>query len=982
MMSDSFEAGATSTVRRHYNKVMRIREPHSNPWRPAVLLLLASLPACAPALRSEDPAPSRREWVLATLDGMSLEEKAAQMIAVRAFGRYYHPRSAEYLELVGLVRDLAVGGVVVFSSEVESLPRLLNRLQSQAEVPLLVSADMERSIGFRIASGPVSLPYAMAIGATRSTEAARFAGRLTAREGRALGIHQALAPVVDVNVNPANPVIHVRSYGEDPDLVASLAAAYVEGVHEGGLLATAKHFPGHGDTTVDSHLALPTIAADRERLDAVELAPFRRVIAAGVDAVMAGHLAVPSLDGSEAPATLSPAVIDGLLRREMGFDGLILTDAMEMDGVGGTWSGAAAVRAVAAGADMVLLPPDPAVAIRSIVRAVAEGEITEDRLDRSVARILETKARLGLHRRRLVDLDAVSRGVADPEDVERALDVARGSITVVKNDGGVLPLRADRPLRLLHLTLASDLTSRELGEVPEEELEARRIETSSRLLGREVSPETVDEIVEEASGSTHVLITALIRPGGLAPAQARLVERLASAGRPVILVSFGSPYLLTELPEVPVYVAAYGAASASQKAAVGALFGEFPIRGKLPVTLPGLFPFGHGLEIPKYEMTLRKEPADLFVEVDRILEDAVARKAFPGAVVAVGHRDALVHVAAFGRQTYEADAPAVTPDTIYDVASLTKVVATTTMAMILVDEERLDLDAPVASFLPRFVGRDKEAVTVRHLLTHSSGLDWWAPLYEEARGREAYLERIQAMDLVYEPGAKSLYSDLGLILLGELLERVAGRPLDVFVGERVFAPLGMSDTLYRPEKELLPRIAPTERDDWRGRLVHGEVHDENAYALGGVAPHAGLFSTAEDLARFARMIMAGGVFEHRRIVSRPTVERFVRRAGVPGSTRALGWDTKSSEGSSAGTLFSSSSFGHTGFTGTSMWIDPERELFLILLTNRVHPTRENTLIRQVRPAVADAVIRALEGSSDVSDRSDVSDKSDKSAEQS
>lgn len=343
--------------------------------------------------------------------------------------------------------------------------------------------------------------------------------------------------------------------------------------------------------------------------------------------------------------------------------------------------------------------------------------------------------------------------------------------------------------------------------------------------------------------------------------------------------------------------------------------------------------------------------------VDRLLEDFRARGAFPGGVLAVGHQGTLVHLHPFGRLTHDAGASQVTEDTLYDLASLTKVVATTTMAMILVDEGRLDLDRPVQEFLPGFLGPGKEAVKVRHLLSHSSGLDAVAPLYRELRGREAFVERIQAMDLVYPAGSRSTYSDLGVILLGEILERVAGRPLEAFVRERIFAPLEMRETLFKPPPELRPRIAPTEFDPWRGRLVHGEVHDENAFAMGGVAPHAGLFGTAGDLARFAQMLLNGGVFAGRRIVSRETVEVFTRRAGIPGSDRALGWDTKSAEGSSAGILFSPRSFGHTGFTGTSMWIDPERQLFVILLTNRVHPTRENQLIREARPAVADAVVR-------------------------
>jgi CubicO group peptidase (beta-lactamase class C family) len=328
-------------------------------------------------------------------------------------------------------------------------------------------------------------------------------------------------------------------------------------------------------------------------------------------------------------------------------------------------------------------------------------------------------------------------------------------------------------------------------------------------------------------------------------------------------------------------------------------------------------------------------------------------------VLAVGHRGALVHLHAFGRLTYDADAPPVTADTLYDLASLTKVVATTTMAMILVDEGKLDLDRPVGELLPGFRGPGKEAVTVRHLLTHSSGLPATAPLFREIQGREAYLERIQALDLTDPAGSRSVYSDLGIILLGEILERAAGEPLEAFVRDRVFVPLGMRDTRFRPPPELRPRIAPTELDPWRGRLLQGEVHDENAFAMGGVAPHAGLFGTARDLARFAQMLLNRGTFNGRRLVSRETVDLFTRRAGIPGSDRALGWDTKSAEGSSAGTLFSPRSFGHTGFTGTSVWIDPERRLFVILLTNRVHPTRENNLIREARPAVADAVVRGL-----------------------
>lgn len=970
----------------------------SRPSRPSVIglalvtvTMAASLSGCVTTAASREgpgmtrPDQGTDDWATRALASMTLRQKAAQMIMVRAYGRHRHPDSPEYRELLASVTELGVGGIVLFDSDLESIPRLLDTLQEAARIPLLVAADLEGGLAFRVRRGASRLPNAMAIGATRSREAARFAGELTGREARAVGINWLLAPVVDVNNNPANPVINVRSFGEDPALVAGMAVAFIEGARSTGVLTTAKHFPGHGDTTEDSHLALPTVSAERPRLERVELAPFRSTIAAGVDSVMTGHLAVPALDPSGAPASLSERITGDLLRRELAFEGLIVTDAMEMKGVGILWSGGAVVQAVRAGADMVLLPADTRVAIQSIVRAVQEGQLDEARLDMSVRRILTAKQTLGLGRY-LDDANDADDGdggyegggrwdeIARPGDLERIREIAAAAVTLVRNQNALLPLHADRSLRVLHIVLKDTPWRGSRHAVAAAALARRAIETDTRELNPVLLPAEIDDIVAAAASATHVVLSAYVRHGdegsaaGLSASQVELLERLQAAGSAPILVSFGSPYLLTQVPEIGVYICAYGADATTQEATIAAIFGETAMRGKLPVSLPGVSPYGHGIDLPAYAMTLPQASATAagfrpgaMDEVDRVLEDFVEQRAFPGAVVAVGYRGALIHLQAFGKLSYDTDARAVTTDTLYDLASLTKVIATTTMAMILVDEERLDLDAPIQDFLPLFTGEGKEEVTVRHLLTHSSGIDWWAPLYQEIQGKAAYLERIQAMPLVNPPGSKTVYSDLGLILLGEILERVAGDPLGVFAFNRVFKPLGMKSTLYKPGPELLDRIAPTEEDPaWRGRLVHGEVHDENAFALGGVAPHAGLFGTAGDLARLAQMILNGGVFEHRRIVSRATLAEFTQRADIlPDSTRALGWDTKSPEGSSAGTLFSPNSFGHTGFTGTSIWIDPERELFVILLTNRVHPTRDNQLIRKARPAVADAVVRGL-----------------------
>jgi|CXWL01.1.fsa_nt_gi beta-glucosidase-like glycosyl hydrolase/uncharacterized protein YbbC (DUF1343 family) len=930
-------------------------------------------PAAPPAAMGLDTPldPAGRRWVDETFAGLTLRERAAQILFVRAGGPYRPPEAPENRRLRAEIAELGAGGVVLFATELEAVPRHLGDLQRLAKVPLLVASDLERGLSFRVDPGPVPLPSAMAFGATGSEEAATFLGEVTAREARAVGIHWALAPVLDVNNNPANPVINTRSFGEDPELVGRLGAAFVRGARAGGVLTSAKHFPGHGDTATDSHLARPRLEGDRARLDAVELAPFRRAIAAGVDSVMVGHLEAPALDPSLAPATLSRRIATDLLRGELGFEGLIVTDALDMTGLRPAWTGEAVVDAVAAGADVLLLPGDPRVAVEELVRAIGEGRLPAARLDDAVRRLLSAKARLGLHRERMPDPGEIVRQIGRPEDVARARAVAEASITLVRNDGDILPLAVEAPLSLLHIVLSSDFADRAIRGIPEAELRARDVAVETVRLGPEVAESTARRLVERSRASTHVLVSAFVKVTSgkgtvdMVTRQAELLGELAATGVPVIVVSYGSPYLLAQFPRVPVYLCAYGPAELSQRAAVAALFGEVEVRGTLPVTLPGLARAGEGLRRPRRALELTPgRPEDegfrpgAMAEVDALLAGYVAKQAFPGGVVAIGRRGRLVHLSAFGHQSYDPGAPAVTPDTIYDLASLTKVVATTTVAMTLVDEGLLDLDKRVRDYLPAFTGPGKDAVTVRHLLTHSAGIDWWAPLYEDTRGKAEYLRKIQAMPLVSPPGSVMKYSDLGVILLGEILERVSGRNLDDLATERVFAPLGTIDTGFRPTAERKGRIAPTEVVE--GRAVHGEVHDENARALGGLAAHAGLFGTAPDLARFAQMLLWRGVHDHRRIVNRATVDLFTRRAGLPiDSDRGLGWDTKSPTGSSAGALFSARSFGHTGFTGTSIWIDPERELFVILLTNRVHPTRENNLIREVRPALADAVVRGL-----------------------
>ncbi|MGH9812995.1 MAG: serine hydrolase, partial [Candidatus Acidiferrales bacterium] len=671
------------------------------------------------------------------------------------------------------------------------------------------------------------------------------------------------------------------------------------------------------------------------------------------------------------PATFSAKIADGVLRRELGFDGLIITDAMEMSAITArAWPGEAAVRAVEAGHDMILMSPEPEVAFAALVRAVRSGRIDEERLNKSVERILRAKAALGLHRKAQVDTEQLSAALAAPASLEAAQEMADRGVVLLRDDTGLLPIDATRPQRGLLLIVSADPDTFP-GRVLEEEMRPRMDSLLTVRADRlYFKPEEV--MLPSPTLYDWCLIAAIVRVAdrkgnvALPPAHAQLIEQALAAGKPTALVVLGSPYLAERFPQVKTVLLTLSTSDISERSAVRALFGQTEVAGKLPVTIPGVAALGAGVGRPAAPMELvssAPEHAQQFQPVFQLMEKAVADHVFPGGVLAVGYKGRLVALRDFGRMTYDDGADPVAIDTLYDLASLTKVVGTTTMAMMLHERGQLPLDAPVVRYLPEFSsGPDKEAkalISIRHLLTHSSGLPSYFRFFQEAKSREELLKLIYQQPLEYPTGTRSVYSDLGIILLGEVLERASGHSLDAFLRENIFRPMGMSHTLYNPSKNLRDRIPPTEDDrDFRRRLVRGEVHDENAWVMGGVAPHAGLFSTAHDLAAFCQMLLNGGMYAHKRLLRRSSVNLFTARQDIGESSRALGWDTVS-QPSSSGHYFSARAFGHTGFTGTSIWIDPEKELFVVLLTNRVHPTRTNDKIRSFRPVLHDAVVEAL-----------------------
>lgn len=1057
-----------------------------------------------------------------TLAKLTLRQAVAQLVVPWIAGGYASETDPELQELLGWVEQ-GLGGVSISIGVPDAYVAKLNRLQSRALVPLLVTSDFENGgPGMRLnhsyaipsllaQGGGTSFPPTMAFGAAGDEGLAFQYGRVTAEEARAVGVHWLFAPVLDVNSNPANPVIATRSFGEDPETVGRLGAAFVRGARAGGALSTAKHFPGHGDTRTDSHVVLPVVAADRARLDRVELAPFRTAVEAGVDAVMTAHVAVPQVLGDERPATLSPYFMTDVLRDEMGFGGILFTDALRMGAItDGYGAGEAAVLSLEAGSDVLLAPDGIGATIDAVERAVESGRVSRARINQSARRLLEAKARLGLHRERRVDPDAVARRVGTADNRALAERAAARSITLVRDRDGAVPLARG--------TLVTSVTWARDGDL----LAGRTFDAAlGSLAGRvervRVGPETpwpvYDSLLHAVAGLGAADPAAVVVLGVYAPprsgvgatvlpselrAFAEGLDRMRPGG--AVAVSFGGPYVLSAFPGVGSYMVAWGEREVSQRAAARALAGAEAIGGRLPVSIPPLHQVGEGLDRPAVAREvpvaravpdpLREagfvpgaesgpaeqevvpdtaggpgrwrpaEPlppcpdrlstpatgspgtlpptatassgtappsgttvvsgataaaastpppyraedladvfcafagmavsprevdpsrvamnADSLAALDAAIVAALADSAASGAALAVVRRGQLVRLRGYGRLDWDSAAPPATPASIFDLASLTKVVGTTTAAVVLAQRAALALDDPVVRHLPWWDDGDpaKSQVTLRQLLLHRGGLPPFRRFYMEIAGRDAYQDAIGALPLDAPPDASAVYSDIGLMTVGFVAEQVAGQSLDDFLKAEAWGLLGMTDTGFNPPPSRWDRIATTEIDTlYRGYHVHGEVHDENAHAVGGVAGHAGLFSSARDLAVFVQTMLDRGVagpcradadsglpchrprFSPIALFGPGWVDRITRRDS-PESSRALGWDTPSAR-SSAGDWFSARSFGHTGYTGTSIWVDPVLDLGVVLLTNRVNPTRDNVKHIPLRRRVHDLAARSV-----------------------
>ncbi len=931
----------------------------------AATLAVLVLVTCSSQPAAIDSSP----WVRATLKKLTLRQKISQMMVYSMSLSYLPAESARWQEIEDLLNTDGIGFIHVWGGETASALTLLNEMQSRSKVPIMIEADLEYGLQKRFGAG-TQIPWPMALAATGDPKLAFEAGRITAEEGRALGVHLALAPVVDVNNNPSNPIINTRAFSEDPDEVSKYAISFMRGLHSQGMLATAKHYPGHGDTQTDSHISLAQIPSDSTRLWDVELKPFQAIIDAGVDLVMVGHLDAGEFQREPGiPSSLSPYWLQEILRKRQGFKGAIITDAMAMGGITRNFPDRyALIQTIKAGSDIIIQNRNYKGSVDWVEEAVKDGLISESRIDESVVRILTLKQKLGLDKKKTLSLSDMQARLGTQYNKAVSQEIMSKAITLVRDNYDLVPMSMTDSQHVYIIDIRDWANDHDRSTV-QTELQRSLINSSSWILDNSDLASTYDNVLSSIPDSAKVILNIFSRvkmnkDRVLLPAlQSDFVDSLSRKTPHMLVTSLGTPYLIRAFPDIPTYLVTYSSQTVMQRALAQALLGKSNITGKLPITIPDIASRGDGLTRsgrpmatvktmvkPSLQPTILQHvaPEDIGADPGKIMphvNQALAENAWPGGVLLAAKDGKIFIHEYFGDHTYDSDRQTYRGD-IFDLASVTKVIATTSAAMKLYEEGKLHLDTTVVTYLPEFAGSDslndslKQTITIKNLLTHTAGMKPFKRFYlMEPPSMETLIDSVFEAELDTLPGTKYKYSDIGLITLGKVIEKLAGADLKVFTDSVIFEPLAMHATGYLPDQQL-DRIVPTEISDLDSMLVHGFVHDENSHSLGGITGHAGLFATAIDLARFSQMMLNKGTLGDTVIFKPQTIELFTRRANMldDDNSRCLGWDSPS-ENSSGGVYLSSNSFGHTGFTGTSIWIDPDNQMFVILLTNAVHPDR-------------------------------------------
>ncbi|MCF8412502.1 MAG: serine hydrolase [Melioribacteraceae bacterium] len=953
-------------------KVLKIAIPFTAVFLLAVYFFMPEIIGgnSNPSRKVFELSSSEMKWVDSVMTKLTIEEKCAQLIIASASTYMLEDGNEEYFRLENLVKNTKVGGLIFFKGNLKEQVLLTNKLQAFSETPLIIAADYERGLGMRIEDA-VEFPYNMALAATGDTNLTYELAKLTAQEARKIGVHWNFAPIVDVNHDYRNPIINIRSFSENPEIVANHATAYIRGMRDGGMISTAKHFPGHGATDVDSHNEIPTIEQSLDDLELLDIKPFEDAIQAGVHSIMIGHLTIPALEEEESlPATFSKNIITKVLKEKLGFQGLVITDAMNMHSITNNYSHKeAAVKSILAGNDVVLFPADPVEAAQGLIEAVKDETLSQQRIETSLRKLLIAKKWLGLDTLNSVDTTIFQSGLISEYHKNIARQVARKAITLVKNENNLIPINPEKYKKIVSISFLTSYRKKDdlffEKFLPQEIEGVEQYQIVRRSKKRDFR--NARALVDKADLIILPLFISVRSFEGsvdIFDEYKELLKYIFKKNKPTITISLGNPYLLAQLPDVKNYICSFGAVDVSQQAAIEGVMGKYKIDGKLPVSIPNSdFKIGFGESLAPFQYSkLNSDYSDStinFNAVDSLMNNAVSDRIFPGGTLLVGNQNGIVYSKSFGNYDYAENSKKVNVNSIFDLASLTKVIATTSAAMILVADGRLKLEEKVVDILPDFENNGKEQITVKNLLLHNSGLPAFKQFYKNFSSSEDVLNDIFNSELVAIPGEKYIYSDLGFVVLQKVIEQKAMMSLDLFLKNNLFEPLNLQRTFFNPKREFVNDCLPTEVDQyWRNRLLQGEVHDETASLLNGVSGNAGLFSSSMDIAKIVYTLMNNGRFGNVQIFDPNIVKNWTSKQSDQ-SSRGLGWDTKSEMNSSAGDLFSMNTFGHTGYTGTSVWADKENNTFVVLLTNRVNPTRDNTSIIGFRPKIHNAIFNAI-----------------------
>lgn len=929
-------------------------------------------------------------WVEKQMAAMNLQEKIGQLVMIEV---YPDQNELHRENIIKALKRYHLGGLLIMRGNPSRTTAWIRSFQEAATTPLVIAMDAENGASFRIDS-LMNFPNAQALGAINDDSLLYRMGRTVAMQLKRLGVNMNFAPVADVNTNPSNPIINFRSFGENKHNVRRKTVAYAMGMQDAGVAAVAKHFPGHGDTKTDSHHTLPVIQHSAARMDSIELYPFRYLVNSGIAGIMTAHISVPVMDSSGKPASLSLPVIQNILRKNLGFKGLVITDAMNMKGVT-LPAGQAEVQALRAGNDMLEFVTNLPGTISAIESAVKNGTIPVNEIDEKCRRVLALKRWMNLHLPQELHTPGTQAGFIPPDEELLSRQLTGASLTVLRNKD-LLPL-----MRLDTLKIAT-LSIGETTMTPFQQMVSRYTDAVHFHAGSDFTPQQTEKLIQELR-HYNLIITGIhgIRsyPGrkyGITDNMANMLKALVTHTRMVTLF-LGNAYALQYLSEIEnsaALVLAYQDTPLTQELAVQMIFGAENASGKIPVTPDTRFPAGSGLDVKKNGRLKYTIPEEVGIssevlerKIEEIIQEGLREKAFPGSQVLIAVDGKVIYNRSFGYYTYDTT-ERVTNETLYDWASVTKVTGPLPALMKLTGEEKFKLNGKLSDYLPEFSGSNKASLQIRDILTHQAQLRPIIPLWQSKFAKDSklrdevftpypfsensirissrlYMDRKYIDEFYNEirestllPRKRYTYSCLGFHLWPLIIEKITHESYEEYLRNNFYSKLGATTVTYNAYQYFpQSRIAPTETDDYfRMETLRGFVHDEGAAILGGISGNAGLFGTANDLAKLFQMYLWKGYYGGEQMIKPAVMDEFTRiQFPVNNNRRGLGFDKpeinnhlKRPEDAYPSAGAGKNSFGHTGYTGTFVWADPDMGILCILLTNRVHPTRNNNKLSALK----------------------------------